>query len=263
MPAKENRYFAKFALDFPDSRKVLPLSDSAFRCLVEAIIWSRKEESDGWLASRLALAKWSLDDLHELSNNDPENPSLIEHENGWQIHDFAALQDTKAEIEARRERSRSAGQKGGLARGKRVAKQPAKRTASKSPSETQADKDKDSITPNGVIEVAPSSRSKPRKRIDLDYMPLRGAIDKLRTEHPHLTDAKLKSLHEDFVLYWQGQGKPMADWDATWLRWMRKEAEKLISPRGGNNSGIAASDLRAAQTQALKLVQPHTGLELS
>jgi hypothetical protein len=257
--AKDSRLFAKFALDFPDSRKVLPLSDSAFRCLVEAIIWSRKEESDGWLARRLAVAKWSLDDLHELSTNDDDNPSLLEHEDGWQIHGFTDMQDTKAEIDARRERNRIAGQKGGLAKGKRGAKQGAKRGASQTPSENVAETETDSLTPNGVREVAPS-RSKPRKRIASDYMPLRGVIDKLRSEYPTLADSQLKALHEDFVLYWQGQGRPMADWDATWLRWMRKEAAKLSGVRTGTD-GMATADRRVAETQALKLV-PTAGLEI-
>lgn len=255
---KDSRLFAKFTLDFPDSRKVLPLSDSAFRCLVEAIIWSRKEESDGWLARRLAVAKWSLDDLHELSTNDAENPSLQEHETGWQIHGFADLQDSKAEIDARRERNRLAGQKGGLAKGKRVGKRGAKPTASGAPSENVADKETDSITSNEVIEGAPS-RAKPRKRITEDYMPLRGTLDKLRSEFPTVNNDQLKALHEDFVLYWQGQGRPMADWDATWLRWMRKECKKLTADRG---SRPAASDAAFARTQALKLVVPDGRMEL-
>ena len=63
--------------------------------------------------------------------NDPDNPSLIEHEEGWYIHDYAEHQETKADIEARRERNRLAGQKGGMAKAKR----PAKRRASKPLSE--------------------------------------------------------------------------------------------------------------------------------
>lgn len=257
--AKDSRLFARFALDFPDSRKVLPLSDSAFRTLVEAIIWSRKEESDGWLASRLALAKWSLADLQELSTNDPENPSLIAHENGWQIHGFSDMQETKAQIDARRERNRINGQKGGKAKGKRPVKRVAKPAATNSGGQTEAETETDSITPNGVIEVA-TPRSKPRKRIAEDYMPLRGTIDKLRADHPHLSDPQLKRLHEDFVLYWQGQGRPMADWEATWLRWMRKEADKLRGARTGTDN-MAVADRRVAETQALKLV-PSPGLEL-
>lgn len=258
---KDQRLFAKFALDFADSRKVLPLSDSAFRCLVEAIIWSRKEESDGWLARRLAVAKWSLDDLHELSTNDPVNPSLIEADDGWQIHGFTDIQDSKAEIDARRERNRVAGQKGGLAKGKRVGKRGAKPIASQSVSENVAETETDSLSPNGDKEVA-RSRSKPRKRIPPDYMPTRSTVDKLRADAPHLTDSQLKALHDDFCLYWQGQGRPMADWEATWLRWMRKETAKVVGLRNGNGLRPAASDAAFAQTQALKLVVPDDRMEL-
>jgi hypothetical protein len=139
MSAKDGRLYGKFTLDFADHPKILPLSDAAFRCLVEATLWSRKQQTDGWLASRLALARWSLEALNELCTNDTDNPSLIASESGWLIRDFAEHQDTKAEIEARRERAIAAGQRGGLARAKRTAKQPAKQTASKSLSKTQAE----------------------------------------------------------------------------------------------------------------------------
>ena len=249
--AKDQRLFAKFALDFPDSRKVLPLSDSAFRCLVEAIIWSRKEESDGWLARRLAVAKWSLDDLHELSTNDPENPSLIEHENGWQIHGFTDLQDTKAEIDARRERNRIAGQKGGLAKGKQSAKRGAKPPASKPPSENVAETETDSITSNEVIE-------RPRKRatrLPQDWLPPETAITAMGAECPTVN---LQAEHRKFIDHFTGNGKTMSDWTAAWRNWIRRASE--FAPRNGT-TGIATSDLRVAQAQALKLV-PSRGLEL-
>ncbi|MCH9731657.1 MAG: hypothetical protein K0U84_18605 [Actinomycetia bacterium] len=257
---KDPRLFIKVMLDFAENEKILPLSDAAFRALIEMTLWSRARESDGWLASRLALAKWSLEVLDELSTNHPTKPSLIASENGWQIHDYAEHQETKADIEARRERNRRAGQKGGLAKGKRSAKRSAKQTASNSPSEKEAEIEIDALSPNGDKAVAPS-RSKPRKRITEDYMPLRGTIDKLRTDNPHLTDPQLKRLHEDFVLYWQGQGRPMADWEATWLRWMRKEAAKLRGTRDGTTGTVSTADKRAAETQALKLVPRRLEIE--
>lgn len=143
------RLFARMALDFPDHPKILPLSDAAFRCYVEAVLWSRKQQTDGLLPKRLAVAKWSLDVLRELSTNDPENPSLIEAEEGWYIHDFASEQDTKAVIEARRQHAIDAGRKGGLARAKRTAKQGAKQTAkqtAKQNSSIDRDIDREEIT---------------------------------------------------------------------------------------------------------------------
>lgn len=123
---KDPRLYAKFTISFASHPKILILSDAAFRCLVEATLWSREQEKDGFLARRLALAKWSLDVLQELCTNDDENPSLIEREEGWYIHDYGEHQETKADIEARRERNRANGQKGGLAKAKRTAKQLAK-----------------------------------------------------------------------------------------------------------------------------------------
>lgn len=123
---KDPRLYAKFTLTFCDHPKIMILSDSAFRTLVSATLWSRAQEKDGFLARRLALAKWSLADLQELCNNDDENPSLFEREEGWYIHDYAEHQETKADVEARRERNRINGQKGGLAKAKRTAKRLAK-----------------------------------------------------------------------------------------------------------------------------------------
>jgi hypothetical protein len=139
--AKDQRLFAKFTLDFPQNPKIMPLSDAAFRCIVEATIWSRDHVTDGFLARRLALAKWSLDVLLELCTNDDQKPSLIEREEGWYIPDYAEHQDTKADIEARRERAKVAGQKGGLAKAKRPAKRPAKPAASKTLSENVAEEE--------------------------------------------------------------------------------------------------------------------------
>lgn len=123
---KDSRLYAKFTLGFPNHPKILILSDAAFRCLVEATLWSREQEKDGFLARRLALAKWSLEALQELCTNDDQNPSLIEREEGWYIHDYADHQETKADVEARRDRNRINGQKGGLAKAKRTAKRLAK-----------------------------------------------------------------------------------------------------------------------------------------
>lgn len=150
--AKDNRLYAKFTLDFMDHPKIAGLSDAAFRCIVDAIIWSRRQQTDGFLARRLALAKWKLEVLRELCDNDDEKPSLIEREEGWYIHDFADIQDTKAEIEARRARAVAAGQRGGLAKAKRPAKRPAKRKPAETLSENVAETETETDISNGYVE---------------------------------------------------------------------------------------------------------------
>jgi hypothetical protein len=146
MSAKDDRLYAKFTLDFADHEKIMPLSSDAFRCLVEATLWSRRLQTDGLLPRRLAVARWSLEILTELCENDDEKPSLIEVEKGWLIRDFAEHQDTKAEIEARRAQAKAAGQLGGLAKAKRPAKRPAKRTVSAPLSKSLAETETETVS---------------------------------------------------------------------------------------------------------------------
>jgi hypothetical protein len=127
--AKDRRLYARFSLDFADHPKIAPLSDAAFRCLVEATLWSRQHLTDGFLARRYAVARWSLETLHELCTNDTEKPSLSESEEGFYIRDFDEHQDTRADLEARRQHAVSAGRRGGLAKAKHSAKRRAKHTA--------------------------------------------------------------------------------------------------------------------------------------
>ena len=159
--AKDARIFVKLTTCFPENPKILPLSDAAFRCLVEAVCWSREHLTDGFLAKRLALARWSLETLQELCLNDVSKPSLIEMENGWFIRDFTEHQDTKADVHERRERAIAAGRMGGLAKAKHTAKRTAKRTASKPLSQTLsknvAEEEEDQLNPNGFSGLGASA----------------------------------------------------------------------------------------------------------
>jgi len=65
-----------------------------------------------------------------------------------------------------------------------------------------------------------AKRTKPRKRIDPAYMPTQKIIDAIKDE-TGATSEQLRFQHRQFVDYWLGRGEPMADWHATWRRWMR------------------------------------------
>lgn len=45
--------------------------------------------------------------------------------------------------------------------------------------------------------------------------------------------SQLAGWHKSFVDYWVGEGKPKADWVATWRNWMRREAANA----GGRKNG--------------------------
>lgn len=135
-PVKDSRLYGRFTLDFPDSPKILPLSDKAFRALVEMTLYSRQLMTDGFLSERLALAKWGPEACQELLENDPVKPSLLRVENGYQIHDFAEHQSTRADIERATEVRKAAGRKGGLAKARRKLEQTSSKTCPETETET-------------------------------------------------------------------------------------------------------------------------------
>ena len=118
--AKDRRLYARLDIGFDEHDKIYPLSDAAFRALVESTLYARRQLTDGFLAERMALKRWGAEVLEELSTNDPERPSLVRVEGGWQIHDFAEHQTTNADIQAKRE----AGSRGGKAKAERMASKP-------------------------------------------------------------------------------------------------------------------------------------------
>lgn len=242
--AKDDRIWGKFAVDMPDNPKILPLSDAAFRCLIEATLYSRRMQSDGFLASRLAVAKWSLAVLQELCTNDPAKPSLIEVDGGYLIHDYAEFQEMRAEIEARRERNRAAGSRGGIARAKQVAKQVAKQSVKRNPSEPQAEKEEEKdISLSKERETPQPPKGGKGSRLDSDWMPSNELVAQMRDECP-LVD--LKSEHTIFVDYWiaqPGQKGIKTDWPATWRNWMRRK-------QTDHNGKRLTPTERAAQTAA-------------
>lgn len=148
--AKRAEKFARLSLDYADHPKIAGLSDAAFRAHVEMILYSRKYLTDGVIAKQIAkrLLPHVLD---ELLSNDDEAPSLVALDNGdYLLHGFCDMQETKAEVEAKRLVRAAAGRKGGLAKkqnakqnAKQSAKQSAKQTPSKSGSKNVAEKEKE------------------------------------------------------------------------------------------------------------------------
>lgn len=109
---KDRRLYARFDIGFDEHDKIFPLSNAAFRALVEMTLYSRRQLTDGFLAERMTLKRWGKKVIQELMSNDPERPSLVAVEGGWQIHDYTEHQTTTADIAAKRE----AGARGGRAK---------------------------------------------------------------------------------------------------------------------------------------------------
>ena len=63
MAAKDRRLYARLDIGFDEHDKIYPLSDAAFRALVEATLYARRQLTDGFLAERLAVKRWGGDVL--------------------------------------------------------------------------------------------------------------------------------------------------------------------------------------------------------
>lgn len=127
----------KFDDQFPLHRKVAALSDSAFRLHVEAIFWSRRNLTDGFLpaadAHVISRVRDSLKAAseavtrgvwHRVVNGEvPCDECAARHSegplaDGWVIHGYADWQDTRAKARAKSEVKAKAGKAGGIASGR-------------------------------------------------------------------------------------------------------------------------------------------------
>jgi len=231
--AKDERLYAKFTLDFPDSPKIMPLPVEAKWALVDMTIYSRRLMTDGFISKPLALAKWGLDVCLALSSNDPDRPSLIEVENGYQIHDFAEHQSTRAEIEALSAKRRAAGQKGGQASAKAKGKQ----TRGKSNPETETQTDNSLPT-----DVGREARTRRGTRLPDNWRPSDDTIAEMRRQ---CQSVDLKTEHAKFTDYFlsaPGQKGVKRDWDAAWRNWIRRAAEN--QPRAPAATGTSGQDAK-------------------
>lgn len=97
-------------------------------------------------------------------------------------------------------------------------------------------------------------------RMTHDWMPSSSTIEQMRNQFPLLASQDFQAITEEFIDYWVGvpgaKGRKV-DWDATWRNRVRE-----VAPRRMPRNQPATSDLRVAQTQALKLVVPDGRMEL-
>ena len=223
---KDIRLYAKFTLDFPDHPKIMPLSDAAFRCLIEATLWSRKHLTNGLLPRRFAIVRWSFEVVQELTQNDTLKPSLIECEEGWIIHDFAEHQTTREELEERRNKRKDAGRKGGIASGRSRREAKAKQMLKQTRSKTNPETETETETLKKELATQVPKKAAAGTRLPDGWRPPDAVIAQMRSDHPNVD---LKAEHEKFVDYWAGipgaRGRK-CDWAGTWRNWIRRADEQ-------------------------------------
>lgn len=210
--AKDRRLYAKFDINMDEHPKILMLSDAAFRALFESTLYSRRQLSDGFLDERIVLRKWGAEAAAELSSNDPEKPSWIKVDGGYQIHDFAEHQTTTADIEAKRE----AGRKGGLAKAEQNASKPlapATEVLEQKGSNTLAKTETETETEIFV----PDSRKKPKTPIPASWAP-----NEAHTQYAQAEGIALDFQADRFRTHAEANDRRIVNWDAAFKNWLLK-----------------------------------------
>lgn len=201
---KDARLYGRFTLDFADSPKIAPLSDSAFRTLVEMTLHSRRMLDDGFVDARIAGRKWKAKALAELCSNDAENPSLVKVDGGFRIHDFEHHQQTRSDIE----RKRSAGSLGGKASAQARATadaQPLSKLTTETETETESATSK---------EVASRTRS---TTLPADWTPTAEHFEKAKT-----LGVDISREAESFRLHAEANDRRAVRWNAAFSSWLLK-----------------------------------------
>lgn len=248
--AKDERLYARFDIGMDEHPKIMLLSDGAFRVLIEATLYSRRQLTDGFLDERVALRKWGLDVLDELASNHDLRPSLVRMDGGWQIRDYAEHQITRADIEAKRE----AGRKGGRASGQARLKQnmneneaPASSLLEQKPNEIEAKRETETETSTSNEVERTRKRG---SRLSEQWLPSSESVAIIKRDAP---DVDHKTEHATFVDYWiaqPGQRGVKTNWDSTWRNWMRRKQGDLVTGSRRASTRLTPTD-RARQTLAL------------
>lgn len=141
---KDTRLFFKLHNGMPEHPKVIGLSDEAFRALVTLWCWCHRNQTDGRVASAVAVRIAGATAVAELL----ASGMLEQVDEGYYLHDYLEHQESKAEIESSRAQKRNSGSEGGKAAARKRLEQQALQHSLQQPlqqngSEPVADKDQD------------------------------------------------------------------------------------------------------------------------
>lgn len=284
--------FARVSLDYADHPKIAELSDAAFRLHITMILYARKYQTDGVIKKRVAnrlanqlgnptenrLGSDSVSDpITELLTNDDESPSLVESENGdYLLHDYAEMQETKAEIDALKARNSANGAKGG-----RPKTQPKTQSVSDSVSDSVSESGTQTKAElegelEGELEVNKTPPSPPRggarkrapraTRLPDGWEPPEEFVVEAQRKFPNVD---LRFETEKFADYWQaksGQAATKVDWGKTWRNWMRNASERaprVMAGSQGHSRGTRTEDWLRSEPPAQEAIDVFEYRELA
>ena len=110
----DERLYVRIDQGMPENRKIVGLSDAAFRVYIEAICWCSRQRSDGLIPAAALHRIGRPKPIRELT--DGPNPLLELDGPDWRVHDYLLHQRSSAEIDVIKDAKSDAGAKGAHAR---------------------------------------------------------------------------------------------------------------------------------------------------
>ncbi|HAT1186950.1 hypothetical protein ACL1IT_01180 [Corynebacterium striatum] len=244
---------------FYDHPKFLDVPNAAIGLWAKAGAWCGKHLTDGVIpATQVKLFKGTNSQINALISariwieDRSENGAKV-----YRFHDWNDYQPTREQKLKEREESAERQRKSReRKRAEQAQRENVTRDSHVTPSRdshechTRVSQRPDPTRPDPTrtSKEVPSSRdttakadgaNKPAKKnhpIPEDWMPKQSTIDKMRTERP---DLNLEAEHQNFMDYWQsitGAKARKADWDKTWLVWMRKQHQNAPRQKAPTNT---------------------------
>ncbi|MFR9880860.1 hypothetical protein ACL1NM_03450 [Corynebacterium striatum] len=244
---------------FYDHPKFLDVPNAAIGLWAKAGAWCGKHLTDGVIpATQVKLFKGTNSQINALISariwieDRSENGAKV-----YRFHDWNNYQPTREQKLKEREESAERQRKSReRKRAEQAQRENVTRDSHVTPSRdshechTRVSQRPDPTRPDPTrtSKEVPSSRdttakadgaNKPAKKnhpIPEDWMPKQSTIDKMRTERP---DLNLEAEHQNFMDYWQsitGAKARKADWDKTWLVWMRKQHQNAPRQKAPTNT---------------------------
>jgi hypothetical protein len=163
--------------------------------------------------------RWGLDVAAELTSNDPQNPSWVPVDGGFQLHNFCEYQMTNEDVDKKREAQRLNGIKSGEARRAKAERNRTNSEPTVNQNELESESESESETETEQVVV-----SKPTRKTELqpDWKPSPAGYEYAKQRAPGM-NADIQA--EKFVNYNLTQGRKLGDWEAAWRNWVLKAIE--------------------------------------
>jgi hypothetical protein len=191
---KDNRPFITVAVDMDRNPKYASLNDAQKFLIIRAWLHCAEFLTDGFIS----MAAWRKmgTDRNRKAILECGACSVVAEQNGVLFHDYLEHQQSRAEVESKREKARSAGQKGGQAKAANAKRTPsgspsgslasAKRISSESVPDIDIEEENSSYVPSASLvsnaSASEATYERPGKPVPVDGWRL--VRDRITAEHP-------------------------------------------------------------------------------